>query len=99
VVELQKLSLQANVFTYSSAASACEHCGQCEAVLGLIDEMLSRGLRPDAIVYSSAIRTVVKGLAFETALELILQMQALALVPTVDRCSAIVSHSAVSFSR
>jgi len=67
--------------SFSAAISACGKGEQRERALELLDEMGTRGLRPDVISYSAAISACEKGGQWERALALMDEMIASGITP------------------
>ena len=55
--------------------SACEKGGRREEALGLLREMVSKGIERDTITYSAAISACEKGGRWEEALGLLKEME------------------------
>ncbi|CAE8621624.1 unnamed protein product [Polarella glacialis] len=84
-------SVEANVFHYSAAISACEKGGQWQLALGLLSSMLDMRVIPNEISYNSAISACEKGGQWQQALDLLSSMPDMRVMPTEISCSAAIS--------
>ena len=73
--DMSRLELQANLFTYSSAMTACQ--GAWQQVILLLHAMEQGSIRPNAICYTAAIKACEKGGEWEAALAIYQKAQGL----------------------
>ena len=70
-----RYGVEPNIYTYTSAISACEKGRQCDLALELLAEMKGRAIEPNVISYNAAISACGVGRRPERALELLTEMQ------------------------
>ena len=75
--------MQRNLVTYAVMINGCVRNGEWERGLSLLDELLAKGLQPDAVVFNAAITACDKGGLWEQALGLIDEMR--------ERCPSSIS--------
>jgi len=63
--------LRPNIFSYSTAISACEKGGQWQQALTLFQDMLEGGIRHDIISYNATISACEKGGSMATSTDLV----------------------------
>ena len=71
----ERYGVEPNIYTYTSAISACEKGRQCDLALELLVEMKGRSIEPNVISYNAAISACGVGRRPERALELLAEMQ------------------------
>ncbi|CAE8621625.1 unnamed protein product [Polarella glacialis] len=84
-------SVEANVFHYSAAISACEKGGQWQLALSLLSSMLDMRVISNEISYNSAISACEKGEQWQRALDLLSSMPDTRVIPNEISYSAAIS--------
>ena len=73
--EMRSAGVTPDVYSYSSAISACEKGGELTRALDLLREMRARGVSPNVISFSAAVAACAKGGLWNEALALLEQMR------------------------
>lgn len=95
-VDTLKLIPDVTVKEYSIALAALRRLGQWEKAIKLLEEMWTRGVRPNVVSYTTVISACERGAQWEYALKLLKEMRERGIKPDLKAYSASISVCASS---